>query len=193
MGKRTNTILQSAFFKLANIMPIDEAVQYMKEAAKKSYSKKGDAVVEMNYKAIDAGVDATHKVEIPASWSNPEPDAAPAPLKGRPATVKMVQDIMNPVNIMNGDSFQYLHSKTMLMDNGKLVLLLTKNVVQLLQFLNGMLLSVSSVTSVHSYVHMLQFVHSSLMKKKLKLLQKISNLQILTCSRYEVYYERYST
>ena len=104
MGKRTNTILQSAFFKLANIMPIDEAVQYMKEAAKKSYSKKGDAVVEMNYKAIDAGVDATHKVEIPASWSNPEPDAAPAPLKGRPATVKMVQDIMNPVNIMNGDS-----------------------------------------------------------------------------------------
>lgn len=104
MGKRTNTILQSAFFKLANIMPIDEAVQYMKEAAKKSYSKKGDAVVEMNYKAIDAGVDATHKVEIPASWSNPEPDQAPAELVGRPATVKMVKDIMNPVNIMDGDS-----------------------------------------------------------------------------------------
>ena len=120
------------------------------------------------------------KIEIPASWSNPEPDAAPAPLKGRPATVKMVQDIMNPVNMHElVTAFQYLHSKTMLMDNGKLVLLLTKNVVQLLQFLNGMLLSVSSVTSVHSYVHMLQFVHSSLMKKKLKLLQKISNLQIL--------------
>ena len=62
MGKRTNTILQSAFFKLANVMPIDEAVEYMKAAAKKSYSKKGDAVVEMNYKAIDAGVDAVHKV-----------------------------------------------------------------------------------------------------------------------------------
>ena len=75
MGKRTNTILQSAFFKLANIMPIDEAVEFMKAAAKKSYSKKGDAVVEMNYKAIDAGVDAVHKVEIPASWSNPAPDA----------------------------------------------------------------------------------------------------------------------
>lgn len=104
MGKRTNTILQSAFFKLANIMPIDEAVQYMKEAAKKSYSKKGDAVVEMNYKAIDAGVDATHKVEIPASWANPAPDAAPAALSGRAATVKMVQDIMNPVGLMDGDS-----------------------------------------------------------------------------------------
>ena len=60
MGKRTNTILQSAFFRLANVMPIEQAVQYMKEAAKKSYSKKGDAVVEMNYKAIDAGVDALH-------------------------------------------------------------------------------------------------------------------------------------
>ena len=53
MGKRTNTILQSAFFKLADVMPIDDAVKFMKEAAKKSYSKKGDAVVEMNYKAID--------------------------------------------------------------------------------------------------------------------------------------------
>ena len=77
MGKRTNTILQSAFFKLANVMPIDEAVDFMKAAAKKSYGKKGDAVVEMNYKAIDAGVDAVHKVEVPASWSNPEADPAP--------------------------------------------------------------------------------------------------------------------
>ncbi|MGO5354144.1 pyruvate:ferredoxin (flavodoxin) oxidoreductase [Faecalicoccus sp. LCP19S3_E3] len=104
MGKRTNTILQSAFFKLADIMPIDEAVTFMKEAAKKSYSKKGDAVVEMNYKAIDAGVDALHKVEVPASWANPEADAAPAEKTGRPATVKMVTEIMEPVNLMDGDS-----------------------------------------------------------------------------------------
>ena len=104
MGKRTNTILQSAFFKLANIMPIDEAVDYMKAAAKKSYSKKGDAVVEMNYKAIDAGVGATHKVEIPASWANPEADAPRPELSGRPATVTMVKDIMEPVNKMDGDS-----------------------------------------------------------------------------------------
>ena len=80
MGKRTNTILQSAFFKLADVMPIDKAVEYMKAAAKKSYSKKGDAVVEMNYKAIDAGVDAVHKVEVPESWKNPEADALPAEL-----------------------------------------------------------------------------------------------------------------
>ena len=104
MGKRTNTILQSAFFKLANIMPIEEAVDYMKAAAKKSYSKKGDAVVEMNYKAIDAGVGATHKVEIPASWANPEADTPKPELSGRPATVKMVKDIMEPVNKMDGDS-----------------------------------------------------------------------------------------
>ena len=104
MGKRTNTILQSAFFKLANVMPIDEAVEFMKAAAKKSYSKKGDAVVEMNYRAIEAGVDAVHKVEVPESWANPEADNKTVEHTGRAATVKMVKDIMEPVNIMDGDS-----------------------------------------------------------------------------------------
>ncbi len=104
MGKRTNTILQSAFFKLANIMPIDEAVDYMKAAAKKSYSKKGDAVVEMNYKAIDAGVDAVHKVDVPASWANPAPDAPAKELQGRPEVVKMVKELLEPISIMDGDS-----------------------------------------------------------------------------------------
>ena len=85
-------------------MPIDEAVEFMKAAAKKSYSKKGDAVVEMNYKAIDAGVDAVHKVEIPASWSNPAADAPAKELTGRPETVKMVKEMMEPIGIMEGDS-----------------------------------------------------------------------------------------
>ncbi|EKC78091.1 pyruvate ferredoxin/flavodoxin oxidoreductase [human gut metagenome] len=75
MGKRTNTILQSAFFKLADVMPIDDAVNFMKQAAQKSYGKKGQDVVEMNWKAIDAGVDAIHKVDVPASWSNPEAES----------------------------------------------------------------------------------------------------------------------
>ena len=104
MGKRTNTILQSAFFKLADVMPIDKAVEFMKAAAKKSYGKKGDAVVEMNYKAIDAGVDAVHKVEVPASWSNPAADPAPAELTGRPEVVKMVKDLLDPIGKMDGDS-----------------------------------------------------------------------------------------
>ncbi|WP_039655961.1 pyruvate:ferredoxin (flavodoxin) oxidoreductase [Clostridium tyrobutyricum] len=104
MGKRTNTILQSAFFKLANVMPIDDAVKFMKAAAKKSYGKKGDAIVEMNYKAIDAGVDAVHKIDIPASWKNPAPDAPAPKLEGRPETVKMVKNLMNPITLMDGDS-----------------------------------------------------------------------------------------
>ena len=104
MGKRTNTILQSAFFKLANVMPIDEAVEYMKAAAKKSYSKKGDAVVEMNYKAIDAGVDAVHKVEVPADWATAVDDKKPVERTGRPATVKMVKELLDPIGKMDGDS-----------------------------------------------------------------------------------------
>ncbi len=104
MGKRTNTILQSAFFALANIMPAEDAIRYMKEAAKKSYSKKGEAVVEMNYKAIDAGKDAIHKVEVPASWADAVETARTTVLEGRPDTVKMVQEIMEPVAKMDGDS-----------------------------------------------------------------------------------------
>ena len=104
MGKRTNTILQSAFFKLADVMPIDDAVKFMKEAAKKSYSKKGDAVVEMNYKAIDAGVDAIHKVEVPADWANAVVEKKAKDLEGRPEVVKLVTDILEPVSLMDGDS-----------------------------------------------------------------------------------------
>ncbi len=104
MGKRTNTILQSAFFKLANVMPIDQAIEYMKAAAKKSYSKKGDAVVEMNYKAIDAGVDAIHKVEVPTDWADAVDNKKPVERTGRPATVKMVNELLDPIGLMDGDS-----------------------------------------------------------------------------------------
>ena len=104
MGKRTNTILQSAFFALANIMPAEDAIKFMKEAAKKSYSKKGEAVVEMNYKAIDAGKDALHKVDVPASWADAKDPVDDTQLKGNPATVKMVKEILEPVSKMDGDS-----------------------------------------------------------------------------------------
>ena len=104
MGKRTNTILQSAFFKLAEVMPIDDAIKFMKQAAQKSYGKKGQDVVEMNWKAIDAGVDAIHKVEVPASWSNPEADPAPKELAGRPELVKQIREVMEPIARMDGDS-----------------------------------------------------------------------------------------
>ncbi|MBP5597401.1 MAG: pyruvate:ferredoxin (flavodoxin) oxidoreductase [Pseudobutyrivibrio sp.] len=104
MGKRTNTILQSAFFKLADVMPIDQAVDYMKQAAKKSYGKKGDDVVQMNYNAIDAGVDAVHKVNVPDSWKNPAADPAKPALEGRPELVKMVKNLLEPISKMDGDS-----------------------------------------------------------------------------------------
>ncbi len=104
MGKRTNTILQSAFFKLAKVMPLEESIKFMKDAAKKSYSSKGDAVVEMNYKAIDAGLAALHKVDVPASWLNPEADPAAPELTGRKNVVDMVKNLLNPISIMDGDS-----------------------------------------------------------------------------------------
>ena len=104
MGKRTNTILQSAFFKLADIIPIDEAVTYMKEAAKKSYMKKGEDIVNMNYKAIDAGVDALVKIDVPAAWADLEDDTAAPVVEGnRPELVKFVKDILIPVSAQKGD------------------------------------------------------------------------------------------
>ena len=70
MGKRNNTILQSAFFSLAKVLPEAEAIQYMKDAALHSYLKKGQDVVDMNYAAIDAGATAYVKVDVPSSWAD---------------------------------------------------------------------------------------------------------------------------
>ena len=104
MGKRTNTVLQSAFFALAKVLPAEEALSYMKKAAEKSYAKKGQAVVESNWKAIDAGATAFHKLEIPADWANATDDTKPAVLEGREALVKQVRDLLGPINLMDGDS-----------------------------------------------------------------------------------------
>ena len=104
MGKRTNTILQSAFFSLANIMPIDEAIEKMKYMAKKSYLKKGEAIVEMNYKAIDAGKDALVKVEIPESWKSVKVSNKKTKVQGKRADlVKYVENVLLPVANMEGD------------------------------------------------------------------------------------------
>ena len=104
MGKRNNTILQSAFFSLAKIMPEEDAIRYMKEKAKASYMKKGQDVVEMNYKAIDLGATAYVKIDVPADWADAVDEAPAKELTGRPATVKMVRDILTPVGKMDGDS-----------------------------------------------------------------------------------------
>ena len=93
MGKRTNTILQSAFFKLAKVMPEAEAIGYMKDAATHSYLKKGQDVVDMNHKAIDMGATAFHKFEVPASWKDAKDETVAEHVEGNAATVKMVKEI----------------------------------------------------------------------------------------------------
>ncbi len=104
LGKRTSTVLQSAFFTLANVLPADEAIKYMKEKVVAKFSKKGQDIVDMNCKAIDQGKDALHLVKVPASWANPKADPKPKKLTGRPETVEMVEKLMNPIALMDGDS-----------------------------------------------------------------------------------------
>jgi len=104
MGKRTNTILQSAFFSLAKILPETEAIQYMKDAATHSYLKKGQDIVDMNHKAIDLGASAYKKVEVPASWADAEDVKKESTLTGPEKLVKMVESILDPVDRMDGDS-----------------------------------------------------------------------------------------
>ncbi|MBE6788519.1 MAG: pyruvate:ferredoxin (flavodoxin) oxidoreductase [Ruminococcaceae bacterium] len=103
LGKRTNTVLQSAFFSLSKVLPAEEAIGYMKEKAQK-FMKKGKEIVEMNEKAIDAGATAYVKIDVPAAWANAADDVAPVASEGREKTVKMVDSIMKPVALMNGDS-----------------------------------------------------------------------------------------
>ncbi len=104
-ARRTNTVLQAAFFKLADIIPIDDAVKYMKDAIQKTYGAKGEKIVNMNMQAVDAGVTHIHKVEIPASWADAEDDTKVEPMVGRD---KLHTDYLNKIlyttNTMTGDN-----------------------------------------------------------------------------------------
>ena len=103
LGKRTNTVLQSAFFSLSKVLPEEEAIGYMKEKAQK-FMKKGKEIVEMNEKAIDAGASAYVKIDVPADWANAVDNTTAEKAEGPAKLVKMVDDIMKPVGLMNGDS-----------------------------------------------------------------------------------------
>jgi pyruvate-ferredoxin/flavodoxin oxidoreductase len=104
-SKVKNTVLQSAFFSLANILPKEEAIEYMKKMAYKSYIKKGEAIVELNYKAIDVGSDAYIKVDVPESWKKATPEEPkPAFKSARPELDEFVNNIVKPTNAMKGDS-----------------------------------------------------------------------------------------
>ena len=104
MGKRTNTILQSAFFSLAKVMPETDAIQYMKDAATHSYLKKGQDIVDMNHKAIDAGATAYKKFDVPADWANAVDEDTAVKHTGPAALVEQVTTILDPVDKMDGDS-----------------------------------------------------------------------------------------
>ncbi|MBO5638859.1 MAG: pyruvate:ferredoxin (flavodoxin) oxidoreductase [Oscillospiraceae bacterium] len=99
LGNRTNTVLQAAFFKLSGVMPIDEAVEYMKQAIVKTYSKKGEKIVNMNCAAVDAGLDYVHEVQVPAAWA----DLKDEEIVIDPSLPKYIREIQIPVNNQYGD------------------------------------------------------------------------------------------
>ena len=101
LGRRTNMIMQAAFFKLADIIPIDDAVKFSKESIKKTYGNKGEAIVEMNYKAVDAGIDPSilKKYDVPASWATAE-DAP----KAADTDPKFVKEVVRPIGRFEGDT-----------------------------------------------------------------------------------------
>ena len=103
LGGRINTVLQSAFFKIADIIPADKAKELMKAAAKKSYMKKGQAIVDMNYAAIERGMEDLKKVEIPADWANAVDNSVADKAEGNGALVEYVNEILKPVNAYKGN------------------------------------------------------------------------------------------
>ena len=104
LGGRINTILQAAFFKIAGIIPEEDAKQYMKDAATKSYSKKGEKIVAMNHAAIDKGMESFHKVNVPEAWKTAEDNRVDTPATGdRADVVEYVNSILKPVNAYQGN------------------------------------------------------------------------------------------
>ena len=104
LGNKTNTVLQSAFFSIANIIPGAEAIDYMKQAAYKSFAKKGDEIVNMNYAAIEKGAGEVIKVDVPAAWANAEGELnVPVATGDRKDLVDFVNNILIPVNAQRGD------------------------------------------------------------------------------------------
>ena len=102
LGNRINTVLQSAFFKLANIIPAEDAIQYMKDAATASYSKKGDAIVKMNHDAIDMGAQRVIKVDVPADWKNAKDEELTVKVDGQGRLIDYINNILNPINSFAG-------------------------------------------------------------------------------------------
>lgn len=104
LKNRTNTVLQAAFFKLAEILPIEDARKYMKEAIEKTYGAKGRNIVDMNCAAVDAGIDSVHKVKVPKKWADADGQVADVAVEGRDKLqTEYINNILKPTNGMYGD------------------------------------------------------------------------------------------
>ncbi len=99
LGHRTNTIMQAAFFKIANVIPVDDAVKYMKEAIKKTYGKKGDKIVEMNYNAVEAGIAQLEEIEVKSEWKDLTPETKDIDSN----LPDFIKNVMTPINDLKGD------------------------------------------------------------------------------------------
>ena len=119
LGNRINMIMQAAFFKLAKIITLDDAVKYMKDAIYKSYGKKGDKVVQLNNQAVDMGIQSIVKVEIPADWAKASDE-----VKAEKNVPEFIKNIMEPMNRQQGDSLPVSAFKGM--ENGTFPLATSK-------------------------------------------------------------------
>ena len=104
LGNRYNMIMQSAFFKLANVIPVEEAVDELKRTIKKTYGRKGDAIVNMNYAAVDKGIDALVKIDVPAAWADAVDEAEE--IKEVP---EFIANVLQPMNRLEGDKLPVQH------------------------------------------------------------------------------------
>ncbi|MCB6994126.1 pyruvate:ferredoxin (flavodoxin) oxidoreductase [bacterium 210820-DFI.6.37] len=105
LGGRTNTVLQAAFFKLAGVMPVYDAAEYMKEAIRRTYSSKGKKIVYMNYQAVSAGIEHVHQVEVPPHWAEAEGELTRSDAEGRNQLhTDYINKVLKPTNAMEGDS-----------------------------------------------------------------------------------------
>ncbi len=117
LGNRSNMVLQAAFFNLSKVIPVDDAVKHMKEAVKKTFGKKGEAIVNMNMQAVDAGITAPVKVDVPSSWK----DAKDEKKEAKGDLPKIITEILEPINAQKGDDLpvsMFVDMKDGVMDQG---------------------------------------------------------------------------
>ncbi len=100
LGGRTNMIMQSAFFKLSGVLPMEDAISHLRASIEKEYGRKGDAIVQMNYKALDAGIDSAVKIEIPADWANAKDETEVISTKEKP---EFITNVLEPMVAQEGD------------------------------------------------------------------------------------------